>query len=30
MTPDGRFNEKEEPELNLLSILAQVKAQVDK
>ena len=30
MSPDGRINEKEQPELNLLSILAQVKAQVDK
>ena len=30
MSPDSRINEKEQPELNLLSILAQVKAQVDK
>ena len=30
MSPDSKINEKEQPELNLLSILAQVKAQVDK
>ena len=30
MSPESRVIEREQPELNLLSILAQVKAQVDK